>query len=99
MLKQPNVFYSRPSTLPKDAPVKFNLSTTFELSFMISSVALTRSSTFYAYLVTKIGNRNHNITKSEIAQLEKLSLRLWSFEESSHCHVLSSTFRVFFFVI
>ena len=56
-LKQPNFFCSRPSVLPKDAPAKFYLSATFGLSFMISSVATTRSSTFYAYLITKIGNR------------------------------------------
>ena len=49
MLKQPNFSDSQSSTLPKDAPVKFYLSTTFGLSFMISSVAPTRSSTFYAY--------------------------------------------------
>ena len=30
------------------------------LSFMISSAAPTRSSTSYAYLITKIGNRNLN---------------------------------------
>ena len=40
MLKQPNFFYSQPSKLPKDALAKFYLSTTFGLSFMISSVAL-----------------------------------------------------------
>ena len=39
MLKQPNFFHSQPFTLPKDAPAKFYLSTTFSLSFMISSVA------------------------------------------------------------
>ena len=58
MLKQENLFHSQTSTLPKDAPVKFYLSTTFGLSFMISSVAPTRSSTFYSYLITKIGYRN-----------------------------------------
>ena len=42
MLKQPNFFYSQSYTLPKDAPVKFYLCTTFGLSFMISSVAPTR---------------------------------------------------------
>ena len=47
-----SIYYS---TLPKDAPAKFYLSTTFGLSFMISSVAATQSSTFYAYLITKIG--------------------------------------------
>ena len=57
MLKQPNFFYSQPSTLPNDAPAKFYLSTTFGSSFMVSSVAPTRWSTFYAYLITKIGNR------------------------------------------
>ena len=60
MLKQPKFFYSQPSTLSKDSPAKFYLSTTFGLSFMISSVARTRSSTFYACLITKIGNRNLN---------------------------------------
>ena len=39
MLKQPNFFQSWPSTLPKDAPAKFYLSTTFGLGLMISSVA------------------------------------------------------------
>ena len=58
MLKQPNFFCSQPSTLPKEALAKFYLSTTFALSFMVSSVAPTRSSTSYAYSVTKLGNRN-----------------------------------------
>ena len=58
MLKQPNFFYSQPSALPKDPHAKFYLSTTFRLSFMVSSVVPTRSSTFYAYLITKILNRN-----------------------------------------
>ena len=58
MLKQPNFFHSQPSTLPKDAPAKFYLSTAFGLSFMINSVAPTRASTSYAYSFTKIGNRN-----------------------------------------
>ena len=35
MLRQPNFFYSQPSTLPKDLPAKFYLSTTYGLSFMI----------------------------------------------------------------
>ena len=34
-------FYSQTSTLPKDAPETFYLSTTFGLSSMISSVAST----------------------------------------------------------
>ena len=58
MTNQPNFFHSQPSTLRKDAPAKFYLPTTFGLSFMISSVAPARSSTSYAYLITKIGNRN-----------------------------------------
>ena len=58
MQKQSNLFYSQPSTLPKDALAKFYLSTSFGLSFIISSVASTRSLTFYAYLITKIENRN-----------------------------------------
>ena len=58
MLKQPNFFYNQPSTPPKEALAKVYLSTTVGLTFMISSVALIRSSTFYTYLITKIGNRN-----------------------------------------
>ena len=44
----------------QDAPVKFYLSVTFGLSCMISPVAPTRLSTFYAYLIIKIKNRNLN---------------------------------------
>ena len=40
MLKQPNFFYSQPSTLPKEALAKFYLNSTFGLSFMLRSVAL-----------------------------------------------------------
>ena len=58
MPKQQNFFYSQPSTLPGEAAAKFYLSTTFCLSFMIGSVAPTRTWTFYAYLITKIGNGN-----------------------------------------
>ena len=58
LLKQPNCFYSQPSTLPKDALAKFYVSVTFGLSFVISSVAPTGLSTFYAYLITRIGNCN-----------------------------------------
>ena len=62
-LKQPNFIHSQLSTLPKVALAKFYLSTTFGLSFMISSVAPTRSPTCYAYLITKIGNCNLNKNK------------------------------------
>ena len=58
MLKQPKFFCIQLSTRPKEALVKFYLSTTFGLSFTISSVAPTRSSTSYAYLITKIRKRN-----------------------------------------
>ena len=58
MLKQPNFFYSQPFALPK-----FYLSTTSGLSFMVSSVASTQSSTFYAYLTTKIGNRSLRLSQ------------------------------------
>ena len=58
MLKQPHIFHSQPSSLSKDSPAKFYISATSGLSFMINSVAPTRSSTSYAYLITKIGNRN-----------------------------------------
>ena len=57
-LQAPKFLYSQNSTLPKEALAKFYFSTTFGLSFMISSVAPTQSSTFYTYLITKIGNRN-----------------------------------------
>ena len=39
MLMQQTFFHSQPSALLNDAPAKFQLSTTFGLSFMISSVA------------------------------------------------------------
>ena len=45
--KQANFFYRQPSALPNEALANFYLSTTFGLSVMISSVAPTRSSTFY----------------------------------------------------
>ena len=61
MLKQPDLFYSQSFTLPEEALAKLYLSTTLGLSFMINSAAPTRSSTSYAYLITKIGNRNLNI--------------------------------------
>ena len=52
MRKQPNFFHSV-VVLPNDTPAKFILSATFGLSFMISSVAPIRLTTFYAYLNTK----------------------------------------------
>ena len=58
MIKQQNLFYSQPSTVPKDAPATFYLSACFGFIFMIPFVAPTRSLTFYAYLIIKIGNRN-----------------------------------------
>ena len=58
MLKQPNFFHGHSSTLPKDSPAKFYLSTAFGLSFMIRFVTPIRLSTFYSYLITKIVNRN-----------------------------------------
>ena len=58
MLKKPNFLHSQPSTLPKDAPVRFYLSTTFVFNFTIIHVAPIRMLTFYAYLTTKIGNCN-----------------------------------------
>ena len=41
MRMQQNFFHSQPSAFPNDAPAKFQLSTTFGLSLMISSVAPT----------------------------------------------------------
>ena len=60
VLRQPNFFCSQPSTLPNEALAKFYLSATFGSSSIISSVAPTRSSTSYTYLITNIGNRNLN---------------------------------------
>ena len=48
MLKQQNLFYIQPSTLPTEAPEKFYLSSTFGLSFTVRSVDPARS---YAYLI------------------------------------------------
>ena len=42
----------------KGPPAKFYLFLICVLSFMLSFVALTWSLTFYAYLITKTGNRN-----------------------------------------
>ena len=58
ILKQPNFFHSQPSTLSKEALCKVLPFGDLWFIFMISSVAPTRSSTSYALLVTKIGNRN-----------------------------------------
>ena len=78
-----NFFYSHPSTLRKEALAKFYLSTTFSLSFTISSVALTRLSTFYAYLITKIGNRNLKVSsqsrKSELRVFSIVHLNIFNF--------------------
>ena len=63
MLKQPNFFHNQPSTLPREALAKFYLSTAFGLSFMVCSLAPTRSSTFYAYLISKIGNCNLKLSE------------------------------------
>ena len=71
VLGHPNFFHSEPSILSKDAPAKFHLSATFGLSFMISSVASTCSSTFYIYLhvITKL--RIHNL-KSILTEFIKI---------------------------
>ena len=63
LLKRLNFFYNQSSTLPKDAPAKFYLSTAFDVSFMISSVAPNRSSTFYAYLRRLKSEKNSKIWK------------------------------------
>ena len=62
MPKQANFFYSQPSTLtlPKVSTCKVLLFYNFWFTFYGKSVAPTRSSTSYAYLLTNIGNRNLN---------------------------------------
>ena len=69
MLKQPNFFNSQPSTLPKNARAKFYLSMTFGLSFMISFMAPSRSSTFYTYLITKMRDRSLKQTQIDIPKI------------------------------
>ena len=86
MLKQPKFFHSQPSTLPKDAPAKFYLFTTFGLSFMISSVAPIRSSTSYTYLITKTGNRN-------------LKVKILAFPDSRDMYNLSVACSVCFYAL
>ena len=78
MLKQPNFFYSQPSTLPKDAPAKFYFSTAFGLSFMIRSVARTQSSTFYALSITNIGNGDLKSQADNSFQGNQLNYQLLS---------------------
>ena len=83
MLKQPNFFYSQPSTLPKDAPAKLFLSMSFCLSFMISSVAskfLSRSA-FYTSKVRTAPAKFHL----------SATFRLLSFMVSSVAPTRSST--------
>ena len=63
MLGHPNFFHSEPSVVSKDAPAKFHLSATFGLSFLISPVASTCSSTFYIYLITKLRNLKSILTE------------------------------------
>ena len=87
MLKQPNFFHSQPSTLPKKAFAKFYLSTTFGSSFMIPSVAPTRLSTFYAYLVTKIGNRNLMIPTNLFGSMF-VSIYMWDLSSNPLCTLL-----------
>ena len=72
MPEQPNLFLQQPTTLPKDALAKFSLSTTFGLSFMISSVVLTQSSDFYAYLITKVETLALNELSSVLLKVSQL---------------------------
>ena len=76
MPKQPNLFHSQPNTLPKDVAAKFYISAAFGLSFMTRSVAHTRLSTFYAYLITKIGNRNLNKDVPDADGMKSHSIKL-----------------------
>ena len=86
MLKQPNFIYNQPSTLPKESLAKFYLSMISGLSFMISSVAPTRSLTSYAYLVTKIGNRNLNVLRTLTFLLSSILMdRWWHACKSAFC--------------
>ena len=104
MLKQPSFFYSHPSTLPKDALAKCYLSTTFGLNFLKSSVAPIGSSTFYAYLITKVGNRTlgggevkalkpKNQSFCNRYSLKKLYIRNKKYEGHNSIHFLKLSSR------
>ena len=67
--------YSQHATLPKGALAKFYLSTTFGLHFMISSVVPTRSSNFYAYLITKVETLASNELLSVLLKVSHLIAR------------------------
>ena len=62
-------FYRQPSTLPKEALVKFHLSAILVLRFMVTSVAPTLSSTFYACLIT--------LSRQQKPHLKR-TMRLWA---------------------
>ena len=81
MLKQPNVFYSQPSTVQKEALAMFYISTPFIFSFMVSSTPPTRSLTSYAYLITKIGNCNLKYVRLRLLRpIWRLSwTNIWNF--------------------
>ena len=64
----------------KDAPAKFYLSTIFGLSFTMSSVVPARLSTFYAYLITKIGNSNFIKFENEYINLDLLAPYIYETE-------------------
>ena len=82
MQKQPNLFYGQHATLPKDALAKFYISTAFGLSFMISSVAPTRSSTFCTYLITK--SETVTLTKTSQMLITSSHTALFKTEKSMH---------------
>ena len=66
------------STLRNEALAKFYLSTTLALS---SVVTTTRSSTSYAYLITKIGNRNledFGCYDTDVAFMNHCSTTYWN---------------------
>ena len=72
----------------KEAPAKFYLSTIFGSSFTISSVAPVRLSTFYAYLITKIGNSNFKNFENEYINLELFATYIYETEMwAISCHV------------
>ena len=102
MLKQPNFFDSQPPTLPKDAPATFQLSKTFGLSFVIRSVARTRSSTSSAYIITKIGNRNLNcglpawcVEFQTLKVVRNKKLKLLTIDNFFSCHLIVMKFSAF----
>ena len=72
MPEQPNLFLQSAYYTSEGRTCKVSLSTTFGLSFMISSVVPTQSSDFYAYLITKVETLALNEPSSVLLKVSHL---------------------------